>query len=551
MLNSTLQPDPNEGQDVLGLYFKADTLIRRGEWTRARLLLEDGLKKYPESRHLHSSLAEIFWYLSRGTDQELLILAAREAIKSSEIGLAFHKDEDSWLLAQTLALTSGKEKLTALFTEMLAAVPSYSTTLHYAEGLAILRDPLAEEFFIKAIDLQPEGAIDATAELAEWLIDQDRNGDALDLLPSDIDSEYLHFLRGVAFDRLGLNSAAKEEYEKYTDYSHSFPAPARFRIKGSSAQVKTNLHFQDDLQFTSAPVGASTVTLEQLKVAFSALIWGEAEAESVGSKRAVGWIVRTRALRGTVKNSDGAACPKVENGTVLSSLPEMYAAVICQTSQFSGLDRASCRGWCSDPTFNRCSKNATSDGVAADVYNGYAPDPVSKHCPGGAAASFTDYCATASRCIGGTRSYKLAGPLFNYGTSGSCPARCTPTQNGKVCSNEGSDNCFYSNSSCGSGANYKTYNASLSSNGQYTTPSFQLTANGTLTAHLEGPEKSDFDLYLESTTGNIGPWQRVASSTRSSSFEDISSSGVSGKWYRWTVISLNGSGSLSLCTKKP
>ena len=54
------------------------------------------------------------------------------------------------------------------------------------------------------------------------------------ILPQDSPVYYIHFLRGVARERLGRTEEARASYDLYREYSRSFPAPARFRISGSS-----------------------------------------------------------------------------------------------------------------------------------------------------------------------------------------------------------------------------------------------------------------------------------------------------------------------------
>lgn len=72
--------------------------------------------------------------------------------------------------------------------------------------------------------------------------------------------------------------------------------------------------------------------------------------------------------------------------------------------------------------------------------------------------------------------------------------------------------------------------------------------SGAHTATLSGPSGTDFDLYLQKWNGSS--WAQVASSLGSTSTESINYSGTSGT-YRWRVYSYSGSGSYTICTKKP
>jgi hypothetical protein len=56
---------------------------------------------------------------------------------------------------------------------------------------------------------------------------------------------YLHFLRGVAAERLGRTDEARLAYGRYTAYSATIPAPERFRITGSPLQAEAGIRFQN------------------------------------------------------------------------------------------------------------------------------------------------------------------------------------------------------------------------------------------------------------------------------------------------------------------
>ncbi|QIX25654.1 M4 family metallopeptidase [Nocardioides sp. JQ2195] len=81
------------------------------------------------------------------------------------------------------------------------------------------------------------------------------------------------------------------------------------------------------------------------------------------------------------------------------------------------------------------------------------------------------------------------------------------------------------------------------SSGYYTSSSA-----GTHTACIDGPDGTDFDLYLEKWNGS--QWVRVASSLSSGSHEEISYSGTAGS-YSYVVQSYRGSGSYTMRYAKP
>jgi hypothetical protein len=80
---------------------------------------------------------------------------------------------------------------------------------------------------------------------AEALLDQGRFQEALGVLPASSPLYYVHFLRGVAFERLNQTGQARIEYGRFTTYGLTEPAPARFRIPGSRLQAEAEIRFQE------------------------------------------------------------------------------------------------------------------------------------------------------------------------------------------------------------------------------------------------------------------------------------------------------------------
>jgi tetratricopeptide (TPR) repeat protein len=113
----------------------------------------------------------------------------------------------------------------------------YLARLDYARGLSLLEDPRAEKWYGEAMAVEPEGLADAVAYYAEWLLDHGREAEVVDLVRDDIRVEYVHFLKGVALERLGQPEEARREYEHYRRLNAAFPAPVRYRVTGSEAQA--------------------------------------------------------------------------------------------------------------------------------------------------------------------------------------------------------------------------------------------------------------------------------------------------------------------------
>lgn len=233
---SNLVADANEPPEVIERYREARQLITEGRRDAARALLGKATAEFPESRHLHQLYADLLWDLSAGTDRELLAAASREAVRATEIGLRLGNVDPALTarLAETLGRTGDRETFESIFSRLLAASPSPTTRQDYARGLVLLGDPRAEEALRKAADADPNG--DAVAQYGEWLLDHGRERDALERLPVQTPLHYLHFLRGVALERLGRVEEARAEYDQFRDFSRTFPAPERFRVQDSQAQ---------------------------------------------------------------------------------------------------------------------------------------------------------------------------------------------------------------------------------------------------------------------------------------------------------------------------
>jgi tetratricopeptide (TPR) repeat protein len=408
-------PDPNEPVELLRLYLEGRLLLRDGRVEEAVEFFTQAVAKYPSCRHAHAGLGAALWERYENTQAEGdLRSAIGEFTRAAEIGMKFGKVRYTYPVAWGLAQLGDVERIDRFFHRALQVRDhSYLTRMHYAQALSWLGDSRAEEWYKKAIEIQPEGNIDALAYYAEWLLDQGREEEVLQLISSDEHVEYLHFLRGVALERLGRLGEARRAYEQYIPYTIDLPVPAKYRIEGS--KVQEGIVFDDKV----GPLGYPCEAYDDL----ATLIYCEAGGESEGGMRAVGWTVRTRVFKGTLPN-----CVYVDNSG--STLCYKYQSVIWQPYQF----------------YLGCQQSSpTSRHVRYDVWYGYAPDPTVGYCPNGSYSG--DPCSGSVHCSSGaTYGASNYGPMRFYGTTGTCPTggeySCL-TSKDKICGNGGSDHCFY------------------------------------------------------------------------------------------------------------
>jgi hypothetical protein len=492
--------------------------------------------------------ADLLWHLSgRGQDRTLLKQSSQQAVKAMEIGLdlGIVDQQLAALVSNVLSRTQDTENFEHLFARTLALDSSLNTLRQYAIGLSRMNSPRAEDAFKAAVALQAEGS--AHADYGEWLLDHGRYADVLSLLPQEPQLYYLNFLRGVALEHLGKLGRASKNYEVFRAYSNVFPAPARFRMKGSV--VQRGIHF-DDQRGTGTTTGIGKVLSDADGIyGLSYMIYGEAVGESYGGKLAVGWVARTRANRGTVQTAN--PCPYVTTGG--GSLAEYYKSVICQSGAFNG----ACDAWCANPT-NVCSWNQDTQDAAYDVFYGEKADPVSGHCPGGVFAQ-GDPCAKDPRrtCYGDPYSYRYTSPLFQLAVSSTtaCDSSqtCAPDVFGKICPNGGLDHCFYGNTSCVGPDMILSY-ATLSAVGTAAvTAPYQISSSlFTHKAHLETPEGIHFNLYLQySYTNNGTDWVDYVSNTKPGAAADLNVETTFAAYFRWRVVAAQGTGRFNLCNRRP
>ncbi len=331
--------------------------------------------------------------------------------------MSYGKVRYTYRIAAGLAALRDVARLDRFFRQALEIDDeSYLTHLDYAQGLAMLGDPRAEEWYKKAVMFLPDGNIDALAYYAEWLLDREELNRVLELIPPTVSSPYLHFLRGVALERKGQTVQARQAYERYISTNALFPAPARYRIEDSVAQA--GLYFE----------GRSPSPLQSCITNISRSIYCEARGESGGGMRAVGWTMRNRVFVHTTAN------PCLNFGVSGTTLCDKYISAIN-------------RGFC--PCADNCRTTPDTDAAATDIYYGRTPETYTKWCPYGSILTCDSCNFTNCRCyIDQTEGGRRYGLLYMYGTGGTCLSQhpccgnCTVNR-GKLCGNGGSDNCFY------------------------------------------------------------------------------------------------------------
>ncbi|HEY0737654.1 MAG TPA: twin-arginine translocation signal domain-containing protein [Herpetosiphonaceae bacterium] len=405
-------PDPTETVEMLRAYLAANDLRWQGNEAGGLAAFGDAVKRYPNSRHIQAGLghALLHQYHHSGTESDLKRVL-QHTVRAAEIGMKHNQVHYTDILAMGLGKTKQTKRFEQLFNRAFEIGDQpHVIHLDYARGLAEAGDRRAEEQFQIAMRNQPYGHIDAMVTFGEWLLDQGRHSDVLAVVTAPNSIFYPHFLRGVALERQGKTDQARAEYELYKVYSQDFPAPAKYRIDGSTAQ--DGIRFEDSIHAESHCTGHTYLSI---------MIYCESRGESIGAQRLVGWTARNRALRGTLPNYCGPTINR--SGTIC----DWYYSVITQPNQF----------------YIACnSRSTTSDNVAYDVFYGYAPEGITGGCAGGG-TRYGDACNTGQCSIQNTNSYFPRGTYwFDLGCTASTSCKANA---GTLCGNDdiGYDMCFY------------------------------------------------------------------------------------------------------------
>jgi len=412
-------PDSDEKLELLQGHLRGQNLLAEGKFDDAVALFEDLVKEYPDARHANEGLAiALKERFNNKGNQEDLYKATEYFIKSINKAMQVNKiPVISMQVGTDLGKLGETEKLNQVFQELDKNFPNDRlVAVEYARGLALAKDPKAEQWFKKAVAL---GNSDAPIEYGEWLLDQGKYSAALTVLDPKLDpyenQRYFRFLRGYALERLGQKNEAQNEYNmvrKQLAGLSTILFNIKYKIPGS--QEQQGLNFGANAQSRISCTGMTNLRK---------MVQCEAGGESKGGKRAVAWVARNRVFNGsrdclTIDNSGSDNCSK-------------YNSVVTQSGQF----------------VTNCGTTPSQESIdaAEDVWAGYAPEPSMQTCKGGGSYSGTacEGTCTNSSYQGGF-SY---GDMMFYSTTGSCPsthpsASCTSGDD-KLCSNGGSDHCFY------------------------------------------------------------------------------------------------------------
>lgn len=418
-------PDPNEPVEPLRLYLDGQQMLRDGKVDEAVALFRSAVAGYPDCRHAHAGLGYALWQrYQQSQAEDDLRAAVQEFILADEIGMKYGRVHYTHPIAIGLGQLKDPTTMNSYFEKALKdGNEPYLANLDYARGLSLLEDPRAEEWYKKAMAVEPEGVADAVAYYAEWLLDHGREAEVVDLVRDDIRIQYVHFLKGVALERLGRPGEARREYERYRRMSADFPALVRYRIEGSEAQ--TGLVFEGDIR----PLATESEARQKL----SRVISGEARGELVGGQRAVGWTVRTRVFRAYYVPTSCGGYGSPNNGAwgalpSSASLADKYVAICNAPGQFA-----------------QYSPTPSTNTRADEVWSGLVPDPVICNCIMG---SRIGGCCDGI-CSQGTTQWAFQngpawihsdryGPCPGYHPSSSCSQYKV-----EQCKNDWPNNCFY------------------------------------------------------------------------------------------------------------
>jgi tetratricopeptide (TPR) repeat protein len=423
--HSAEYPDVNEPAALLQSYLEGRRQLRLGNTDAAIKIFRAAVKEFPDRRHAYAGLALGLWQQYEGTREMNVLRASVKAyLRAADIGMRYGRVLYTGYIGPGLTALKDKKRLDDFFQRALSVDDNrYLTLLDYARALATLSDTRAEEWYLKAINEQPAGNMDATTYYAEWLLDTGKEAEVIVFIGTDPPIDYLHFLRAVALERLGHTRDVGKEYDAYRRFNANFPAPAKYRIPGSRSQ--TGLIFEGDVPSSMSQVNALT--------ALSRVISGEARGESSGGQRAVGWTVRTRVFRAYDVSTACGGYGSPTNGvwgapSPGASLQTKYNAICNASGQFV-----------------QYTPTPSTNSRADEVYFGAVPDPVVCNCKFG--------YIMGSCCYGGCSGESTQGAFpngpawFHNDAGGSAPSyhpssTCSEYKQ-ETCSNGGVDNWFY------------------------------------------------------------------------------------------------------------
>ncbi|HEX9940507.1 MAG TPA: hypothetical protein VGG03_00710 [Thermoanaerobaculia bacterium] len=475
-------PGPEDTAEVIRRY------LRKGNYEklspeRYTALMEDTVRRWPESRLAHEGLAQALLGGHGDPSPEALQRAAKEYLAAAEIGFSHGEVHYEMVIADVLGRTGDKAALDDYFAKVFSLIGDekerYGAYLSYAQALSRLGDRRAEEYFLKAIDVSP-GGLDPYELYAVYLLETGQPRKVLDLLsPQVLESavstrDFFRGLRCRALKQLGHDPKQEADCQVTSrpvppsvggagSVPFVFEAAEGQKGDGSLESIfgKAHINNADDCRYNTSPGCAyHPADPNFYKICYNFLTWNLAEiieneafTEAPGSRVAVAWTVRDRVLRS--KNPGGSlpACGGFPGGggTCTSACPAPNLPETCDIQK---------RYCCviHSGSFVDTHRSVTFQNIdfAYRVIEGGLPDPVSGYLPQGAGCSLnscdgTVYCNT----WGGELDFAPEGPIFFYGNRATS-YRCLGYQPlvstacsivaGETCGDSadgsGSDNCY-------------------------------------------------------------------------------------------------------------
>lgn len=408
------QPDPGTSVEVLDGYLKGVEELHAGRDGDALARFQALVSASPDSRHAHHGLALALASRYEASGDTAQLRAATDAfLTASRLGLRHGRIAYTDRVADGLARLGDARTLEAYFAAVARVDGEhYLAALDHASARARLGDTRAGALFTRAARLAPEGNFEAHGQWAQWLLDQGRPREAVEVLDAALATQegprfgLLSLLRGEAALRLGDEARAAEAFRAAQDMAPYLAA----RVPQA---------YRDERQLQAAATQTDAI------VALAKLLYAEARGEAVGGQRTVGWTVRNRVYKGS-----RSGCWSFSNSG--ATLADRYYNIVYQPSQYAVAT----------------TYTDTLYQVATHVYNGNSPDPSTGYCPNSSLSG--SFCA--GWCNSPSQSgFSQTGAIFFYSVSGTCPSThpstgsCTVNQ-GKVCGNGSYDNCFYKDS---------------------------------------------------------------------------------------------------------
>lgn len=362
-------------------------------------VMQEAVRLWPASRYAHQGLAEALLGGESHQDSAQKIArarAAKEFMLAAELAPKTERARLIALAAEQFAEIKDKEGIVSLAGPIFgSAEDDYISVLALAKACFRLKMDQAETLIQKALRLRPAGTWEAFELYVEFLFQENRPKDVLDLLTPELGQQmpppFFHGNRCKALERLGRPNEAKGECSQAAE-----PPPV-----GTPALSESDVHLlshtgSDDCRDVSASnkcrIHPNDPNPPGAKWCWNYLVWNlaelminEAGGEATGARLTVGWTVRDRALRqsapvcGQFSGSSGnctSHCPTSWD-PLLCAAQKQYCCVI-HSNQF--VDSHRDISW-------------TDLYLAGELVNGWYADPFSLYIPSGAQTCHPLECA--------------------------------------------------------------------------------------------------------------------------------------------------------------